>query len=60
MNILLRGWSAYTRMTLRWPSLAAIVPFIPVIALWVALGLLLHARILHRERTERGKGEDEG
>jgi taurine transport system permease protein len=37
MNILLRSWSAYTRMTLRWPGLAAIVPFIPVIALWVAV-----------------------
>jgi len=37
MNILLRSWSAYTRMTLRWPGLAAIVPFIPVIALWLAV-----------------------
>jgi hypothetical protein len=41
-----------------WPRLIA-VP-VAVIALWVALGLLLHARALHRERTERGKGGDEG
>jgi taurine transport system permease protein len=37
MNILLRSWSAYTRTTKRWPGLAAIVPFIPVIGLWVAV-----------------------
>ena len=37
MNILLRSWSAYTRATRRWPGLAAIVPFIPVIALWIAV-----------------------
>jgi taurine transport system permease protein len=37
MNILLRSWSAYTRITTRWPGLAAIVPFIPVIGLWVAV-----------------------
>ncbi len=37
MNILLRSWSAYTRITTRWPGLAAIVPFIPVIALWIAV-----------------------
>lgn len=37
MNILLRGWSVYTRTTQRWPGLAAIVPFIPVIALWTAV-----------------------
>lgn len=37
MNILLRSWSAYTRATARWPGLAALVPFIPVIALWVAV-----------------------
>jgi cardiolipin synthase len=41
-----------------WPRLVA-VP-VAVVALWVALGLLLHARTLHRERTGRGKGEDEG
>jgi NitT/TauT family transport system permease protein/taurine transport system permease protein len=37
MSLLLRGWSAYTRATQRWPGLAAIVPFIPVIALWTAV-----------------------
>ena len=37
MNMLLRSWSAYTRATARWPGLAAIVPFIPVIALWIAV-----------------------
>ena len=29
MNIILKGWSAYTRMTARWPGIAAIIPFIP-------------------------------
>ena len=37
MNILLRSWSAYTRATARFPGFAALVPFIPVIALWVAV-----------------------
>ena len=37
MNILLRSWSAYTRITARFPGLAAIVPFIPVIGLWIAV-----------------------
>ena len=37
MNILLRSWSLYTASTQRWPGLAAIVPFIPVIALWIAV-----------------------
>jgi NitT/TauT family transport system permease protein/taurine transport system permease protein len=37
MNILLRSWSAYTRATARWPGFAALVPFIPVIALWIAV-----------------------
>ncbi len=37
MNILLRSWSAYTRMTVRWPGVAAIVPFIPVVLLWTAI-----------------------
>ena len=27
-------WSGYVRLTQRWPALAAIVPFIPVVALW--------------------------
>jgi NitT/TauT family transport system permease protein/taurine transport system permease protein len=33
----LRSWSAYTRATQRWPGPAAIVPFIPVIGLWIAV-----------------------
>jgi taurine transport system permease protein len=37
MNILLQFWSGYARMTRRWPALAAIVPFIPVVALWSAV-----------------------
>jgi cardiolipin synthase len=40
-----------------WPRVIA-VP-VALIALWVALGLLLHARSLHRERTESAKREDE-
>lgn len=34
---LLRLWGAYVRFTARHPALAAIVPFIPVIALWAAV-----------------------
>ena len=34
MNPALRAWSYYARWTARWPGLAALVPFIPVIALW--------------------------
>src|SRR5438105_9970434 len=37
MNLLLQCWSGYARLTRRWPALAAIVPFIPVIALWIAV-----------------------
>ena len=37
MNIVLKSWSAYTRMTARWPGLAAIVPFIPLVLLWTAI-----------------------
>ena len=37
MNILLKGWGAYTRMAVRWPGLAAIVPFIPVVLICEAL-----------------------
>jgi NitT/TauT family transport system permease protein/taurine transport system permease protein len=37
MNVFLKSWSAYTRMTQRWPGLAAVIPFIPVIALWTAV-----------------------
>ena len=35
MNTLLADpWSAYLRLTARWPSIGSIVPFIPVVALW--------------------------
>lgn len=37
MNFVLKSWGAYTRMATRWPGLAAIVPFIPVVALWTAV-----------------------
>ena len=37
MSILLGAWSAYTKMTARWPGVAAIVPFIPVLLLWTAI-----------------------
>ena len=40
-----------------WPRLIAVPG--AVIALWVALGLLLHARTLHRERTGRAKRENQ-
>jgi cardiolipin synthase A/B len=40
-----------------WPRLIAVPG--AVIALWVALGLLLHARTLHRERTGRAKRESQ-
>jgi NitT/TauT family transport system permease protein/taurine transport system permease protein len=34
MNPALQAWAYYARWTSRWPGLAALVPFIPVIALW--------------------------
>ena len=34
MNPVLRLYSIYIRMTVRWPALAALIPFVPVIALW--------------------------
>ena len=34
MNTLLKIWSAYLRLTARWPAVGSIVPFIPVMALW--------------------------
>ncbi|HWA36295.1 MAG TPA: ABC transporter permease [Burkholderiales bacterium] len=30
----MRTWGFYVRATARWPALAALIPFIPVIALW--------------------------
>jgi NitT/TauT family transport system permease protein/taurine transport system permease protein len=37
MNPFLKTWSAYTRATTRWPAIAAIVPFIPVVLLWTLI-----------------------
>lgn len=37
MTVLLKTWSAYVRLTARWPSIASIVPFVPVVALWWAV-----------------------
>jgi taurine transport system permease protein len=34
MNIALKFWSGYVRATHRWPIIATIVPFIPVVAIW--------------------------
>ena len=48
---------ALALLGLVWPRVIA-VP-VAVIALWVALGLLLHARTLHRERAERAKRENQ-
>ncbi|MFB6415992.1 MULTISPECIES: ABC transporter permease [Bradyrhizobium] len=37
MNLMLQVWAGYTRLTRRWPGIAAIIPFIPVLALWTAV-----------------------
>ena len=37
MSIWLQCWSGYVRATQRFPALAAIVPFIPVLALWTTV-----------------------
>ncbi|HET8530169.1 MAG TPA: cardiolipin synthase B, partial [Methylomirabilota bacterium] len=50
--------AALALVGLVWPRVIA-VP-VAVIALWVALGLLLRARSLHRERGEIAKREDDG
>jgi taurine transport system permease protein len=34
MTILLKSWSAYARLTVRWPIVATVVPFIPLVAAW--------------------------
>jgi NitT/TauT family transport system permease protein/taurine transport system permease protein len=34
MSPLLQAWSAYVRLTARWPSIASIVPFVPLAAVW--------------------------
>jgi taurine transport system permease protein len=32
-----RAWGAYMRLTARWPSIASIVPFVPLLFLWWAV-----------------------
>jgi taurine transport system permease protein len=34
MTLLQKSWSAYVRLTSRWPVIATLVPFIPLIAAW--------------------------
>jgi NitT/TauT family transport system permease protein/taurine transport system permease protein len=34
MSPFLKLWSAYVRLIARWPSIASIVPFIPVVGVW--------------------------
>jgi taurine transport system permease protein len=34
MTFLLKSWSAYVRLTVRWPVIATLVPFIPLLAAW--------------------------
>jgi taurine transport system permease protein len=34
MTFLLKSWSAYVRLTMRWPIIATLVPFIPLVAAW--------------------------
>jgi len=45
MNPLLRGLSLYARWTRRWPVLASILPFVPVVLLW---WMLAEARVFPR------------
>jgi NitT/TauT family transport system permease protein/taurine transport system permease protein len=40
MNTALKLWGAYVRVTTRWPVVATIVPFIPVVALWTVVSEL--------------------
>jgi taurine transport system permease protein len=37
MTLLLGIWSSYVRLTARWPAIASIVPFLPVVAGWWAV-----------------------
>lgn len=37
MNAIQTLWGAYVRFTIRWPGLAALVPFVPVVLLWWAV-----------------------
>ena len=33
----LRTWGAYVRWSVRYPALASLVPFVPVVMLWAAI-----------------------
>ncbi|GJD66855.1 ABC transporter permease [Methylobacterium frigidaeris] len=37
MNVALHVWSTYVRLTERWPVIATLVPFLPILALWEIL-----------------------
>jgi len=37
MTPLQRAWGAYVRLTARWPAIASIIPFVPLIVLWWAV-----------------------
>ena len=32
--LLLRAWSRYLRLTMQWPSIGTLVPFIPLLVAW--------------------------
>ena len=37
-TVLLRAWSRYLRLITRWPAIATLVPFVPlVVAWWIAV-----------------------
>jgi ABC-type nitrate/sulfonate/bicarbonate transport system permease component len=40
MTLLLKARGAYLRLSSRWPAIASVVPFIPVVALWWAVTAL--------------------
>ena len=44
--ILLRLWSRYVRLTLSWPSIGSIAPFVPlVLAWWLVTELQIFPRV---------------
>jgi len=46
MTVLLKAWSVYVRMTARWPAVATIVPFLPLLAVWwITVELALFPRV---------------
>jgi NitT/TauT family transport system permease protein/taurine transport system permease protein len=57
MNPALHAWGSYTRWTTRWPGLAAIIPFVPVVVLWwLAASLDIFPRAFFPGPAEVGKG----